>query len=526
MPGRANAGAGGDGRGQASSTQWVLAGVLPCLALLVATPWVAQAHPVWDWAELVPIFQASGSLQESVSRLAEVYGREGRANNLAYWQLALGWQISGGSALGWQVQRAVLMLVPALLFVLAARRMGATPIVAGLGGALVSVGASAMEGWTLLMGEPLGVVLLLVMVHLSLGYRETDHWQARAACLGVLALAVMQVKEILGVCIPFVLVLAVCHQPGQGLRLPRLDRRTIWLSGSMALALAIEMALLLPVLARLDGGSYAGGYGAEGLGLDRAGRLTLAMLLPTWFHGSGPGSLLYPANAAAVLLLLLGGGHLLRHRPERIPGVFALAVLPVVGAMVYAPWPRYAPFYGMPFWFAGAGLLVAAGSALARGSRVGAAAAAGLMTIAFAFTAIAADRALKERHAHSALAEDLVHELPEWTGVDSIFVVGPASGPRRWPVTGPELRRYAVALGADSARVPPIVDLGCAGAAARLREGLARAALINSAQSCGALPIRTGVHVSRYRYRDWLDLSTRRDSVVLESLVPSRVPRP
>jgi len=506
-------------------TAWLAAIALPLLVLVLVAPWVRQAFAVWDFGELLPLLRGRDGFLAAIRTLAEYYRADGRANYLTYAQIALTWRIAGDSALAWQAQRAVMMIVPAFLFVLAARRMGAAPVSAGLGGALVILGASAMEGWTLLMGEPLAVALLLGMVLLAVGYRDAARWRGRAALLGVLALAVMQTKEVLGVCIPFVVLLALCHEPGGGLRLPRRDSRTLWLTGSLALSLGLELAILVPALGQLQAEGYAGGYGAEGMGLARVGSLILAMQLPMWFNASGIGSLLYPANAAVCLLLLLAGWRVIRTRPAWLPGALVLGILPVVGAFVYAPWPRYAPFYGMPFWFGGAGLIVAGGTVLARSSRGGEVAAVLLLATAVGFSAIAADRALKERHAHSALAEALVEDLARWSGVDSVFVVGPATGPRRWPVTGPELRRYAVAFGKEGEASPPILDLSCEEAAARLRAGLSRAALINSAQSCGPLPIRTGLHMARYRFRDWLDLTAIRDSVVLESLVPSLVPR-
>lgn len=499
--------------------------MIPLLALLLVAPWARQAFAVWDFGELLPLLAGGEGFVEAIRSLAEYYRADGRANYLTYAQIALTWQVAGDSAIAWQVQRALLMILPAVLFVIVSWRLGGTPVVAGLGGLLVTLGASAMEGWTLLMGEPLAVVLLLLMVVAAAGYRESGKWRGRAVWIGCLALAVMQTKEVLGVCIPPVVVLAICLEPGRGIRMPRMDRRTFWLAGALAVALMLELAVLLPALTHLQAEGYAGGYGADGLGLARVGSLALAMQLPMWFSGSGLGTLLYPANAAVCLLLLLGAGRFLRTRPLRAPGILILGVLPLIGALIYAPWPRYAPFYGLPFWFGGAGLIVAAGSVLSRRSRGGAIAATGLLVVAVGFTAIAADRALKERHAHSALAEVLVQELPDWSGVDSVFVVGPPTGPRRWPVTGPELHRYAVAFGAGADTPPPMVEISCGEAAARLRDGLYRAVLLNSAQSCGPLPIRTGIHVARYQYRDWLNFSIVPDSVVLESLVPSLVPR-
>lgn len=499
--------------------RWVLAMLVPILALAVAAPWVREPFAVWDFGELLPVLRGSDGALGAVSALAEYYGADGRANYLTYAQIAATWLVAGDSELGWQFQRAFFMLAVGGLFVLVGWRMGAAPLAASLGGLLATLAASAMEGWALLVGEPLGVVLLLAMALVSAGYRDRVHWKASAILLGVLALGVMQAKEILGVCIPVLVVLAACSDPLGRLRAPRWDVRTRWLVGSMAVALAIELSIFLPVLGDLAAEGYAGGYGQGPVGGGRLIGLALAMTLPTWFSSSLAGSLLYPANAAAALLLIFGAAAWLRSRSPGAPAVLLLALLPLVGAATYAPWPRYAPFYGMPFWVASAGLIVACATVLLKLGRVAGIVAVGLMWVAVGFTAMVADRSLKERHAHAAVAEAIVREMPGWPAVDTVLMAVPNRGPRRWPVTGPELARYAVALDPSAPSPPPMIDVPCEEVVTRLRGGLQRVALLSDPQPCGPLPIRTGVHVRRYRYLDWVTLSWFPDSVVVESLV-------
>lgn len=505
---------------------WGIACAVPALAACLVTPWTHHAFAVWDFGELLPLLREGDGLVGTVKALAEYYRSDGRANYLTYLQIAATWEFAGDAPVGWQLQRAILMVGMGVGVVLAGRRMGATATAAGLGGLLATVGASAMEGWSLLMGEPLAAILLLGMLLLAVGYRDAPRWRGRAVALGLLALAVMQTKEVLGLCIPSMVALALCRDADGTLRWPRWDARTRWLGIAMALALVAELSLLLPALADLGANGYASDYGSAGLGAGRAARLVLTMLLPTWYAESGAGAILYPANLTAAILLLAGTATWWRERRRGVPALVLLGVLPVFGAMVYAPWPRYAPFYGLPFWLGGLALLVAAGSVMARRSRAGRLAALVLLAGSSLFAAIAMDRALKERQAHADLAEQLVGALPGWPGVDSLFVVSAGAGARRWPVTGPELHRYAIALGVPATSVPPVVDISCQEAATRLTTGLSRAGLINSVQSCGPLPIRTGVHVASYHYRDWISLARVRDSVLLESLVPGLVPRP
>lgn len=500
---------------------WLLAFLTPLAALGIVRPWIREPFAVWDFGELLPVLRHSAGFFNAVAELGRYYGADGRANYLTYAQIALTWQVAGDAPVGWQWQRALGMMLIAGLFVLLARRLGATPTAAAGGGLLAVIGASAMEGWTLLVGEPLAVILLLAVAWLSLGYRDTIRWKARAVGLGLLALGVLQAKEVLGVCLPLFVLIALCADSRGLMRLPRRDARTAWLLVTMTAALVVELAILLPALRNLATEGYATGYGQGGLGDGRFGALVMAMTLPSWFTSSAAGALLYPANAAAALLLASGAILTTLRRPPPAHLVLVLGLLPLVGAGVYAPWPRYAPFYGFPFWLGSVALLVAAASVLSRSGRLGRPVALGLLVVVVAFAAIVSDRSLKERHAHAAVSESIVDALPAWPGVDTVMVVVPASGPRRWPVTGPELGRYAGATRPGTGPLPVMIDISCEAAAGRLQAGLRRAALVNDPRPCGPLPVRTALHVRAYRYLDWIDFRWRHDSVAVESLVPS-----
>jgi hypothetical protein len=199
--------------------------------------------------------------------------------------------------------------------------------------------------------------------------------------------------------------------------------------------------------------------------------------------------------------------------------------LPLIGAAAYAFWPRYSAFYGIPFWAGAAGLLVAGASAVERRGGIGRVVAPAALALIVVFSAIVADRTVREKRAFAGVAEDIARAIPAWPGVDSLLMAVPAQGNRRWPVTAGELERYAIALGLPESGVPPSLDISCEQMVARFRAGLARVALINDAGPCGRLPVRTGLHVRAYRYLDWLSFRWIRDSVLVESLVPAIVAR-
>ena len=505
----------------ASRAMWATAFLLPFLSLFVFQPWLPHPHPVWDWGDLVPLFRSSEGLVETVQVLAERYGLEGRANLLGYLQLALTWHVAGDSAVGWQMIRAAQMLAMGVLFVAACRRGGATPLAAGLGGLIMLLGASSVEGWLFIMGEPLGTCFLLVMFLLCAGYPSSDRWRRDAVLVGAAGLCVLLTKEFLGFAILPIIALAFLGDGRYGLGKWRWETRDRWLFVSLALALAVKLLILIPVLLAPTPPGYSSAYGSSATSTEGVLALILAMSLPTWFASSRLGALWYPANLLTIILLVGGGLLGLRRCWPRVPVWGLLSLLPLLGALAYSFWPRYSAFYGIPFWTASAGLLVACVASMHPISRsTSLAANTALLLIAF-YCGIVAERTVREKHALAGVAEDIARAIPIWQGVDSIFVVAPASGVRRWPVTGGELERYAIALGVPGSSVPGGQDITCEAALERLRSGLTRAALINDPRVCGTLPVRTDLHLRAYTYLDWLSLGRLGDSVIVESLVPS-----
>jgi len=500
---------------------WLIAFLVPLLSLVIFRPWVPESHPVWDWGDLVPLFQGADGVLSTVAALAERYGAEGRANLLGYLQLAITWELFGESAVGWQVGRAVLMVVMATIFVAACRRAGASPAAAGLGGLVLLLGTATAEGFLFIMGEPLGVCFLIGIFILTLEYPGSDSWRRDAVWIGILALALLLTKEFMGIALPPLVMIALCGGPSGYLRLPRWDARTRWLVGVLTVVLVLEVILLLTTLQSGGAQGYAAAYGTGDGSSATFFALVRAMTLPTWFASSSPGTVLYPSNFLAVLLFLAGGVAALRHCWPRVPALVLLGLLPLVGAAAYSLWPRYSAFYGIPFWTGAAALMVASATLMGRRSRIGWVVAPLTLAVMALYAGIVADRTIREKHAFASVAEQVVRALPSWPGVDSLLMAVPAEGGRRWPVTGPELERYARALGVVATAVPPSRDATCTEVADRLRTGLTRVALINDRGPCGQLPVRTGMHTRVYQYLDWIDFRWRRDSVAVESLVPS-----
>jgi hypothetical protein len=491
--------------------------------LLVVRPWLRQAFAVWDYGEMLPLLRASRGFGGAFGALAEFYRRDGRANYLTYAQIAATWRLAGADPLGWQLQRALLMVAAGLLFVWAGRRLGATPLAAALGAALFLLAVPSTEGWLFLMGEPLAVILLLLMAGAAAGYRTTPAWRSRALLIALLAALVMLTKEILGVCLPMVVLLAVSWDPAAGFRRPAAGPRERWLALLLLAVVALEGWSVVSALHAAAPRGYATAYGQGGLDAGTVWTLFQAMALPDRFTSAGLGTTLFPANLAFLLILLLGfavPAHPARPARTRLCWGAGLLAYPLVGALAYALWPRYSAFYGIPFFAGSAGLLVAAASAAERGHRRGGWVVAGLGAVAIGFTALVSWRTIGIKNAIAGVALDVTRELARRPRLDSLYVVTPSQGGRRWPVTGGELRRYGIAVGFPDSVLPAMVDAPCERVARRLNAPLGRSGVLNDINPCGRLPLRT-IEVRRtVSHLDWLSGRVVADSVVVEILAP------
>src|SRR6185436_7624028 len=168
---------------------WIAAALAPFLALAVIRPWVPGAFPVWDFCDMLPLFRSASGFWDTLTAFATADRPNGLARYVGYSQLTATWLIAGDNAVGWQWMRALYMLVAAVLIVLAARRLGASPLAAGIGALLFTLAVPSTEGWLFFMGEPFGLILALLFLLLAAGYTTAERWKARAVLLGLIAFA-------------------------------------------------------------------------------------------------------------------------------------------------------------------------------------------------------------------------------------------------------------------------------------------------------------------------------------------------
>lgn len=506
---------------------WWLAMLAPILVLFVARPWHPGAFPVWDFAEMLPILREADSLGGGLARLSEFTRAEGRANYLTYLQVAATWMVAGDDPVRWQWQRAVVMLLLGATFVVAARRLGATPLAAATGALLLVCSKSGIEGWLYLSGEPLAAIGLLAVVIAGRGAPT----RGRMIAIALAALGTMLAKEVVGVLLPVALGLALVRPPadsGHGAWSRAHVRR---LSAMLALVLLLETVSVVTALRDATVTAYAMQFQFGIDRLVRAPQLLQAMLLPVKNPTSDLSGLLYPANLVFLVAIAGSVAAWWTARPRRgdrgngwLLGVL-LASAPAIGAVTYSFWPRYSAFYGIPFALGGAGLVAMALTILARHTRARLGTVLGVAVVLTAFAALDGARTVAQRRAFADLALAASRQLGRLPSVDSVLVVKAGPGRNRWPITGPELQRYAGAVSPAIAHVPVIRDATCSEVAGRLRAPLDRMGILNDQNACGPLP------TANYRFRaaadhiDWWSLSTRPDTMTLELLTAPDAPR-
>ena len=509
-----------------SRRAWLLASITPVFALALFRPWIRGAFPVWDYPDVLGVLRSAPGVLNGATAIAVWNRPTGRANYLTFAHLSASWNLVGADSVGWQVIRALVMLLAAVLFIQVGRRLGASPLAAAVAAGIWIVAVPSTEGWILLAAEQLGTVFLLLTVLAAAGYTTTRAWRGRAVLIAVLCACVMLSKEIMGFCLPMVVILAVCWDADRGWRLPAVGPRERWLGLLLLVVVVLEGWSVRTTMLDATPGNYASLFGRNGFDADRAVGLFQAMLFPARFTSGGAATILYPANLAFLVLLTLGllvGIRAVRHSQG---GVWMLWLLsfPVVGALVYGFWPRYSSYYGLPVFTGSAGLLALAATGIAQRGTRGRVAVTVLGGATILFTALASARVIRHRQATANLAVRVTSLLPTRPRLDTLLVVTPAQGMRQWPVNASELRSYAIFMEVPDSLIPVIQDASCEEVVRRLQRPLGRTAVLNDQNPCGRLPQATVVWTEDLGYLDWTTWRAVPVTMRVELLAPSWPP--
>ncbi len=457
-----------------------------------------------DFSEFLPILQGSESFWERSWELTRYYASHGRANVLPYALLSAKWEMFGWWSPGWQWSRFVVMIGVVVLGFRLLRRLGATALGAVAGASVFLVAPAAARGWIrLTMGEPLGTFLLLALCLTTLPARRLRGSRPRWIVAGLLVVCILLTKEMLAATLVLPLGLLVLTDEDGQLAKPTMTRQV---RQSVTLFAVIGFTLLIPMLRMAlvaSEGRYAALYG---ISLRPIGQ-TMANWLSTYapidpVHGLPGWSL---RIALALFAGLVAAGSWMYVRPVRVNGhrawFLGLALLlPLICALIYAPWPAYQEFYSLPY-LVGTSILIA--FALT-GFHIGASpviqvAAHGCWGLLFLVGAVGAHWQAGVAAATQSANYRLVTRVSGMAGIDSVFVPTPNIAPQRWQGPAGTLRRYAAALGLPwpGTRDVPCVKAGGPGAG-----GMGRTVIVYRADLCDQPASEQIVeHFSRFSFR-------------------------
>jgi hypothetical protein len=486
------------------------------LAAYIYQPWRDLGFDLEDFSEFQPILEHAASLTSRFSALTEYYATHGRWNVVGFAFLAAKWTLFGSEPVLWQWLRLVQMLgVAGLVSQLIVTLGVSRPIAWACASLFLFSSAAAAATVRLTLGEPLALVFLLGALLLATRYQKTDRWKlcgiGISLCVGLL----LATKEVLVVCVPFVLAFGMSWRDGAFQRL-RWSKRNAFLAAAVAVTVVL---ISIPIIRAMMGnapGSYDSAYRVDNIGAARFLVLTFYMVTPVQ-HSSPPEvfPLLYPAN---IILGILGGSGLviwLRFRsrlPRPLPLVGGALCLALAGAVVYVPWPRFEDFYALPFMLGGVVVLAFAAEAAGERARVNYCIALGTLLLGVLYTMVAAQAAAEYRFARRGVTNELVETLRSLHGLDSVLV-GTTDPGVAWHQRGGTLQR-SMRNQARGAVVPSMVGVTCAEAENRVLP--TSVAVVNYVGECGGIrgPDISVAH--RFKYRDWQTLGIQRDSFVIE----------
>jgi hypothetical protein len=486
------------------------------LCTLVYAPWSREPLDILDFSEFLLQLQAGGNFWDSWARLARYYASQGRVNEVPYGLIAANYHLFGLDPLGWQVVRAVQMLVLPPTAYLVLRRYGASKFGSTLGASVFLVGSVPASSWLRQTAEPLGTLLFLAAAALTCGFSESHAPARRALAIGACVTGMLLSKETLVACLPFLVLTASCWQENGQLRTFRFDRRTAQIAGVCAVAVAVLIGALGWAQTVRQPDAYATLYGSARLADNLWAGRVLPLILPVSSATRRPLELiLFPPNLVFVGMLCAGSvASWGRANRGQIHGKLLIALTLVLGGLlVYLPWPRFELFYGLPF-LVGLGLCVAILlGELGRDSRwkVGLTFCWLLVLAGSALSAVGQARYMRaRREVNQALALDLSKHDP----TDTVIVASDGMTPQAWQNPGATLARYAIATRAAQ-NTPVMRDVSCdaiSGLAGQLR----RSTLYVYVGWCGEIRTPDRRIERPFSYFDWHALQMKPAALMVD----------
>ena len=494
---------------------WLVAFVVGVMcSSAIFSPWVDAGFDLEDFSEFVPLLQAGGGVGDQFTRLVTYYADQGRWNIAVYGALVAKWQLLGATPIAWQWLRVTELVVLACLFAGTLRAFQYSKLAAGAAASMLlatSAGAASFQRMTL--SEPLAVCTILVAMLVALRYQETRHWRPVGVGLAVLCFVLIAVKEVLFIGVVPVCILAMTWRRRM-MVWPRWSRRERWLVTWVAVAL---VAASLPVLASAltaDGMAYVSDYDLHRVSATRVGRVALWTALPVQAVVPRPDVLImYPANVLALVLSTATVIVVWRRRdwPAGARMVALYAAPALTAGLLYSPWPRFEPFYALPFCLGAMAVFGASIDAAALYGKTAKVAVAATAVVAIAYAAVPAHGTTAERMAHRALMSRVVAIVADEPTGGQIVIETP-QGSSSWQALAATVGRVAGTVNSED-RSTRVLAAKCG--EGQTLAGVSQALVLSVAYCASSWGTGIPILVERYMALEWTSGAIRADSAFI-----------
>lgn len=488
--------------------------LLLAVAWLLYRPEFVRPFDFVDFPENVLILDAHEGFGGQFRALSRVYTAHGRWSPITFATIAAQWSLFERWTPGWQLFRFGVLSVVVVMAYQVFRRLRLTTIGAFAAASLLVVSPGAVVGWTRLStAEPVGMVFLTAACLLAFQRRTF----ATASAFAMMLLGILWTKEVMTAAFLFPVILAAQAQQPATPEVRSTRRATFAWFVPSAVVFSLGAIPIVHTWASAPSDSFASRYGSVSFRLIEIVGASIAAWLPfAPIQADSLGALLL-AITAFLVIVVVGWWEVLRSDMSRLERLILTAaiVVPVAGALVYAPWPFYLLIYALPFTVAGSLVLGQAASSLLRSNAAGRlTGVVALITVLTFCLAQAASESARTYALQDTFAAS-VRRVAVMPGIDTVLV-GVESG--QFDSRGnfsPRFRTYATMLGLEW---PPVRDVPCH--QLPMTPG-AHVLVLRLNLMCEPTPSPQLPVVTHYNRFVWPNPMPRRDSVVVTFTAPA-----
>lgn len=496
----------------------LVAAALLIVAWVIYRPDRARPFHFFDFGEFIPLIRDSNSFVEQMTTMLRYYAEQGRGSVVSLGLAVLKWRTFEYWTPGWQLfQASAVLVVMGQTFILA-RRLGASRLGAGVAATVFLVAPAAATSWVRLTTmEPVGTVVVMAMALRAVHFQSRESWRLEILWLGLGAVCVLLVKELMAPTLLLPLFLALCRRSDGTFAWPQWSRRDIELLAGVGMASVLTLVPLAMVFLGASTSGLSTAYGSSLQSFSRLAEIWIATLVPLELF-PGTMSVMWGVALGSYLLILAAGcRHAVIVDPRMRWVVVAAVLFPLIGALSYAPWPMYEDRYAFPY-LVGAALLAAVAVTHLQSLSAPRARLAALALVAplLFSTSEAAAHAARTDTLQRASSEviDVVKALSQ---ADSVLVSSPYRPRLAWTGLGPSLRRLSVATNRPWG---PTRDVLCGEAAGALT-GAPHPVVVVFAAHCPGVPRGTRQVMTSFRYVNWAQWSIAQDFIRVEIFDPA-----